>query len=234
MAEGVRMTAEEAVRSGLEAILFVDRPEAEAAAIDTYLKSLQPVPSPHLVDGRLSPAAERGRQLFHSERIACHRCHPAPLYTDLKSAQRRHADRATNATTGSTRRRWSKSGGPHPTCTTGGTRRSRSCSVDRPARIPPQPARGTHHGGTRRSDRVRAVAVAVQEGNRPVICLAVAPAELARWSGDYALGQQAGAAAPRRARSVEAMIGEGRDQRRIIRSTEQARWGRPAPRGPPT
>ena len=21
---------------------------------------------------------------FHSERIACHKCHPAPLYTDLK------------------------------------------------------------------------------------------------------------------------------------------------------
>lgn len=85
MAEGVRATAQVAVRSGLEHILFAERPEDEAAAIDAYLTSLQPVPSPYLIDGRLSPAAERGQQLFQSARIACHRCHPAPLYTDLRS-----------------------------------------------------------------------------------------------------------------------------------------------------
>jgi len=84
MAEGVRMSAEEAVRSGLANILFADRPEEEAAAIDAYLESLRPVPSPHLVDGRLSPAAERGRELFQSERVGCRQCHPPPLYTDLK------------------------------------------------------------------------------------------------------------------------------------------------------
>ena len=84
MAEGVRESAEVAVRSGIAHILFASRPEHEAAAIDVYLRSLEPVPSPHLVDGRLSAAAERGRELFHSERIACHRCHPGPLYTDLK------------------------------------------------------------------------------------------------------------------------------------------------------
>ena len=85
MWEGVRMSAEEAVRSGIEHILFASRPEEEAAAIDVYLKSLRPVPSPYLVDGRLSPAAWRGRRLFQSERAACSKCHPAPLYTDLKS-----------------------------------------------------------------------------------------------------------------------------------------------------
>ena len=85
MAEGVRMTAEEAVRSGIKHILFTHRPEEDAAAIDAYLQSLRPAPSPRLVEGRLSPAAERGQKLFHSERIACHRCHPAPLYADLKS-----------------------------------------------------------------------------------------------------------------------------------------------------
>ena len=53
--------------------------------MDAYLKSLTPVPSPHLVDGQLSPAAERGRQLFQSQRVGCHSCHPAPRYTDLKS-----------------------------------------------------------------------------------------------------------------------------------------------------
>jgi YVTN family beta-propeller protein len=84
MAEGVRPTAEAAVRAGLMNILFADRPEEEAAAIDEYLRSLHPVPSPHLVDGQLSPAAERGKRLFESDRTGCRDCHPAPLYTDLK------------------------------------------------------------------------------------------------------------------------------------------------------
>ena len=85
MAEGVRMSAEEAVRSGVMNILFTYPQEADAEAIDAYLKSLRPVLSPHLVDGRLSPAAERGRKVFYSEAIACDRCHPAPHYTDLRS-----------------------------------------------------------------------------------------------------------------------------------------------------
>jgi len=85
MAEGVRPSAEAAVRSGLSHILFAYRPEDESVAIDEYLKSLRPVPSPHLVDGALSPAAERGKKLFDSNRIGCHKCHPAPLYTDLKT-----------------------------------------------------------------------------------------------------------------------------------------------------
>ncbi|HYW81154.1 MAG TPA: hypothetical protein VE890_16345, partial [Thermoguttaceae bacterium] len=84
MAEGVRPSAESAVRAGLTHILFAHRPEQDAAAIDAYLKSLKPVPSPHLVDGRLSPAAERGKSLFGSERVGCYRCHPSPLYTDLR------------------------------------------------------------------------------------------------------------------------------------------------------
>ena len=42
------------------------------------------MPSPHLVDGQLSPAAQRGKKLFDSDRTGCRDCHPAPLYTDLK------------------------------------------------------------------------------------------------------------------------------------------------------
>lgn len=83
MASGVRDTGEAAVRSGLTHILFSVRPEEEAVAIDEYLKSLQPVPSPHLVDGKLSPAAERGKRVFFDESVGCARCHPEPLYTDL-------------------------------------------------------------------------------------------------------------------------------------------------------
>jgi YVTN family beta-propeller protein len=85
MWEGVRMSAEEAVRSGIEHILFARRPEEDAAAIDVYLRSLRPVPSPYLVDGHLSASAGRGRRLFQCERAGCSKCHPAPLYTDLKS-----------------------------------------------------------------------------------------------------------------------------------------------------
>jgi len=83
MATGIRPTAEAAVRAGIRNTLFTDRPEAEAAAIDAYLRALKPVPSPYLVDGRLSPAAQRGKRWFESDRVGCHRCHPAPLYTDL-------------------------------------------------------------------------------------------------------------------------------------------------------
>ncbi len=83
MSEGVRLTAEKAVRSGLTHILYADRPEEEAVAIDEYLKSLSPVPSPHLVDGQLNSAAQRGKKLFENERGGCYECHPAPLYTDL-------------------------------------------------------------------------------------------------------------------------------------------------------
>lgn len=84
MAEGVRSGAAESVRAGLQNILFADRPEVECQAIDAYLQALEPVPSPRLVDGRLSPAAERGKTLFFGDQTGCSRCHPAPLYTDLK------------------------------------------------------------------------------------------------------------------------------------------------------
>jgi len=84
MAAGVRPTAEAGVRAGLEHILFAELFGEDAAAIDEYLRSLQPAPSPRLVDGRLSPAAERGRILFGSRRVGCDVCHPPPLYTDLK------------------------------------------------------------------------------------------------------------------------------------------------------
>lgn len=84
MWEGVRPTAEDAVRSGIRHIQFAIRPEEDAQAIDAYLKALKPVPSPHLVNGELSEAARRGRELFFSDRLKCHICHPEPLYTDLK------------------------------------------------------------------------------------------------------------------------------------------------------
>ena len=71
MSLGVRASAEEAVRAGFRRSLFAVRPEEDAAAVDAYLKSLQPVPSPHLVDGHLSPAAERGKKIFFDPKVGC-------------------------------------------------------------------------------------------------------------------------------------------------------------------
>ncbi|NLX99834.1 MAG: cell surface protein [Rhodopirellula sp.] len=84
MASGVRGGGEAAVRAGITHIQFAVRPDEDAVAIDEYLRALQPVPSPHLVNGKLSEAAERGKKLFFDKTIGCATCHPEPLYTDLK------------------------------------------------------------------------------------------------------------------------------------------------------
>jgi len=83
MSTGVRESAEAAVRAGIRHILFTVQPPEVAGSIDAYLKSLQPVPSPHLVKGRLSSAARRGERLFNSKEVGCAPCHPAPLFTSL-------------------------------------------------------------------------------------------------------------------------------------------------------
>lgn len=79
---GVRADAETGVRAGIKHIQFAVRPESDAEAIDEYLKSLEPVPSPYLVDGTLSEAAQCGKATF--EQVGCAHCHPAPLFTNLQ------------------------------------------------------------------------------------------------------------------------------------------------------
>ncbi len=85
MSTGVRESAEAAVRAGIRHILFTVQPPEVADALDAYIKSLKPVPSPHLDKGKLSAAARRGEQVFRSKETACAQCHPGPLFTDLKS-----------------------------------------------------------------------------------------------------------------------------------------------------
>jgi cytochrome c peroxidase len=85
MAMGVRADAAAAIRAGIKHILFTDPREEVAGAIDAFVKTLQPSPSPYLVHNRLSSAAERGRKLFFSKTVGCSQCHPLPLYTDLKA-----------------------------------------------------------------------------------------------------------------------------------------------------
>ncbi len=82
MAIGVRPNGEAAVRAGIRYIQFAVRPEEDAVAIDEYLKSLKPLPSPRLIEGKLSAAAIRGQKLFDT--AGCEACHAPPLYTDLR------------------------------------------------------------------------------------------------------------------------------------------------------
>ncbi len=81
----VREDASTAVRAGIKHSLFTVQPPEVAESIDSYLKSLQPVSSPWLVNGRLSKAAERGKKLFNDEAVACAECHKGKFFTDLKS-----------------------------------------------------------------------------------------------------------------------------------------------------
>lgn len=82
MSTGIRPTAEAAVRAGFEFIQFMQVDDSITFAVDAYLKSLEAIPSPHLVDGELSPEAVKGKGIFESS--GCAECHPGPLYTDLK------------------------------------------------------------------------------------------------------------------------------------------------------
>jgi cytochrome c peroxidase len=85
MSIGVREDAKAAVRAGIRHILFTVQPPEVANAIDVYIQSLMPVPSPRLVKGQLSLAAKRGEQLFRSNEVGCAVCHPGPLFTDLQA-----------------------------------------------------------------------------------------------------------------------------------------------------
>jgi YVTN family beta-propeller protein len=82
MIKGIRPDAETAVRAGMKFTLFSIRPESESKDMDDYLKSLEPVPSPNLVNGKLSEAAERGKAVY--EKAACNRCHTGDYLTDKR------------------------------------------------------------------------------------------------------------------------------------------------------
>lgn len=85
MISGIRADAETAVRAGFTHILFMHYDEQNACCVDEFLKALQPLPSPHLVDGELSESAKRGKALFESDRIGCATCHPKDSYfTDMR------------------------------------------------------------------------------------------------------------------------------------------------------
>jgi DNA-binding beta-propeller fold protein YncE len=83
MSEGVRADMETAAAAGFRSTLFKEASEPDIKAVQAYLRSLQPEPSPWLVKGKLSPGAARGKLIFEDERSKCSACHPGPLFTDL-------------------------------------------------------------------------------------------------------------------------------------------------------
>ncbi|MGQ1785799.1 hypothetical protein [Saccharicrinis sp. GN24d3] len=82
MITGIRANAEMAVRAGIAHIFFTNQPEEIAVAMDTYLSALTPVPSPYLVDGKLSESAKRGQLVY--EKANCNSCHSGPHLTNLQ------------------------------------------------------------------------------------------------------------------------------------------------------
>jgi DNA-binding beta-propeller fold protein YncE len=83
MSTGVRATFDAAVEAGFKHILMrVPNPE-DVEAVKAYLRSLQPEPSPHLEQGRLSLLAQQGRTLFNDAQVGCASCHTGDYYTDL-------------------------------------------------------------------------------------------------------------------------------------------------------
>jgi len=82
MVTGIRANSQMAVRAGFRYIQFVNRDESYAADVDAYLTALEPVPSPHLLNGSLSAAAVRGQGLFAAQ--GCTGCHSGEYFTDGK------------------------------------------------------------------------------------------------------------------------------------------------------
>ncbi len=81
---GVRADMQTSVGKGFLFLMCQPEP-GEVAAVQAYIRSLKPLPSPHLADNlELTAAAQRGRQLFRSRKTRCARCHAGEFLTDLK------------------------------------------------------------------------------------------------------------------------------------------------------
>ena len=83
MITGIRADTKTCVRAGIRFIQFAVRPEEDAKALDAYLASLTPIPSPFLINGELSESAKRGKVLF-DKKAGCAMCHSGKYFTDLE------------------------------------------------------------------------------------------------------------------------------------------------------
>lgn len=85
MWHGVRKTADVAIRTGFQYILFQNPPEEVYTDIEHYFDELEALPSPKLVNGELSEAAKRGKEIFERKELACTVCHSGEYFTDGKT-----------------------------------------------------------------------------------------------------------------------------------------------------
>jgi len=85
MSLGTRANMEVATLKGFEFIQFREIEEGDLNAVRAYLRSMEPEASPYLVNGQLSPKARKGKQIFDDPAVGCSACHPAPLFTSLKT-----------------------------------------------------------------------------------------------------------------------------------------------------
>jgi len=84
MITGIRASAEIAVSAGFTFIQFHQVSQEHTDAVNAYLKSLEPVPSPYLTrDGKLTESAKRGKKIFDGK-AECVKCHMPPYYGDRK------------------------------------------------------------------------------------------------------------------------------------------------------
>ena len=84
MITGIRPSAEVAVLKGFTMIQFHEVTEERLDAVNAYLKSLEPVPSPYLTPGgKLTESALRGKVIFEGK-AECAKCHVPPYYGDKK------------------------------------------------------------------------------------------------------------------------------------------------------
>jgi DNA-binding beta-propeller fold protein YncE len=82
---GKRANAGISVRLGFVNSFFAEINYPVSADIDTFLMQIQPVRSPFLFKGKLSPAAEAGkRTYFKNSSCDCIKCHNGPLFTDKR------------------------------------------------------------------------------------------------------------------------------------------------------
>jgi len=81
----VRASMEVATLAGFRFILFHEPTPQETEAVQAYLKSIDPEPSPYLTaKGAPSDKAKRGKAVFEGSKSACATCHSGPAYTDMK------------------------------------------------------------------------------------------------------------------------------------------------------
>ena len=80
MGRGIRVDAHYAIRTGFHYIQFSRPDEAICKDIEALFAELKPLSSPYLVSGKLSEAAQRGKELFNNEKIGCYKCHPESNY----------------------------------------------------------------------------------------------------------------------------------------------------------